>query len=107
MPRAANPPTRTHSRCRPPRGLMDRVVWRPIGGLKEVLGNPRRHPESQIAGLMKSIRRFWTNPILVDETTPFSQAADGGKRQGAWGMTHVPIVMVSGLSDVEKRAVDR
>ena len=53
--------------CREPRGLMDRVVWRPIGELKEFPGNPRRHPESQIAGLMKSIRRFWTNPILVEQ----------------------------------------
>jgi ParB-like chromosome segregation protein Spo0J len=47
---------------------MDRVVWRPIGELQEFSGNPRRHPEGQIAGLMKSIRRFWTNPILVDES---------------------------------------
>ena len=51
-----------------PRGLMDRVVWRPLSELKKFPDNPRRHPESQIAGLMKSIRRFWTNPILVDET---------------------------------------
>jgi len=46
-------------------GLIDNVVWRLIGDLKKYPGNPRRHPESQIAGLMKSIRRFWTNPILV------------------------------------------
>ena len=53
---------------RPLRGLMDRVVWRPLAALKEFPGNPRCHPESQIVALMKSIRRFWTNPILVDET---------------------------------------
>jgi hypothetical protein len=52
----------------PPRGLMERVVWRAIGDLKPFPGNPRRHPESQIAGLMKSIRKVWTNPILIDET---------------------------------------
>jgi len=59
---------RQKSFTRGPRGLMDRVVRRPIGALKEFPDNPRRHPESQIAGLMKSIRRFWTNPILIDET---------------------------------------
>jgi len=47
---------------------MDHVVWHPVSELKIFPGNPRRHPEGQIAGLMKSIRRFWTNPILVDET---------------------------------------
>ena len=51
----------------PLRGLVDRVVWRLVDELKEFPGNPRRHPESQITGLMKSIGRFWTNPILVDE----------------------------------------
>ena len=34
---------------RQPRGLMDHVVWCPIGELKEFPGNPRRHPEAQIA----------------------------------------------------------
>jgi DNA modification methylase len=47
---------------------MERVVWRAIGDLKPFPGNPRRHPESQIAGLMKSIRKVWTNPILIDES---------------------------------------
>jgi len=52
---------------RKPRGLMGHVVWRPLSALREFPGNPRRHPEAQIGALMKSIRRFWTNPILVDE----------------------------------------
>ena len=48
------------------RGLMERVVHRAVGDLKEFPGNPRRHPEAQIASLMKNIRRVWTNPILID-----------------------------------------
>ena len=47
---------------------MERVVWHPINDLKPFPGNPRRHPESQIAGLVKSIQKVWTNPILIDET---------------------------------------
>jgi DNA modification methylase len=88
-----------------PRGLMDKVVWCSLSELKKFPGNPRRHPEAQIAGLMKSIRRCWTNPILVDETGTILAGharADAARRLG---MTEVPTVMVSGLSDSEKRAV--
>jgi hypothetical protein len=88
-----------------PRGLMDRVVWRPIGELREFPGNPRRHPESQIAGLMKSIRHFWTNPILVDETGTILAGHGRWEAARRLGMSEVPTVTVSGLSDSEKRAV--
>lgn len=90
---------------RKPRSLMDHVVWCPVSQLKEFPGNPRRHPERQIAALMKSIRRFWTNPILVDETGTI--LAGHGRCEAAkrLGMTKVPTVTVSGLSDSDKRAV--
>jgi hypothetical protein len=75
---APTPPTRPASRqpARPrhvqsapvPRGLQDKIVWRRIDDLKPFPGNPRRHPEAQIAGLMRSIKQFWSNPILIDET---------------------------------------
>jgi ParB-like chromosome segregation protein Spo0J len=84
---------------------MGNVVWRPIGDLNEFLGNPRRHPESQIAGLMKSIRRFWTNPILVDETGTILAGHGRWEAAKRLGMTKVPTVTVSGLSDSEKQAV--
>ena len=88
-----------------PRGLMDRVVWRPIGELKEFPGNPRRHPERQIAALMKSIRRFWTNPILIDEAGTILAGHGRWEAARRLGMTEVPTVTISGLSDSEKRAV--
>jgi DNA modification methylase len=84
---------------------MDHVVWRPVSELKKFPGNARRHPESQIAGLMRNIRRFWTNPILVDETG--TVLAGHGRLEAAkrLGMMEVPTVTVGGLSDAEKRAV--
>jgi DNA modification methylase len=88
-----------------PRGPMDRVVWRPIGALKEFPDNPRRHPESQIARLMKSIRRFWTNPILIDETGTILAGHGRWEAARRLGMTEVPTVTISGLSDSDKRAV--
>jgi DNA modification methylase len=87
------------------RGLMDRVVWRPLAELKEFPCNPRRHPESQIVALMKSIRRFWTNPILVDETGTILAGHGRWEAARRLGMTEVPTVTVSGLSDSDKRAV--
>jgi DNA modification methylase len=54
---------------------------------------------------MKSIRRFWTNPILVDESGTI--LAGHGRLEAArrLGMTEVPTVTVSGLSDSDKRTV--
>ena len=97
--------SRPKSFTRGPRGLMDRVVWRPIGALKEFPDNPRRHPESQIAGLMKSIRRFWTNPILIDETGTILAGHGRWEAARRLGMAAVPTITVSGLSEADKRAV--
>src|SRR6266566_8401398 len=103
--RVANRLTRKSSNGGDPRGLMDRVVWRPIGELREFPGNPRRHPEAQIAALMKGIRRFWTNPILVDETGTILAGHGRWEAARRLGMTEVPTVTVSGLSSAEKQTV--
>src|SRR5262249_25162007 len=76
-----------------------------IDDLKPFPGNPRRHPESQIAGLMKSIRKVWTNPILIDESAMI--LAGHGRLEAAkrLGMSEVPTVTITGLSPAEKRAI--
>jgi len=90
---------------RQPRGLTGKIVWRAVGALKNFPGNPRRHPERQLANLMKNIRRVWTNPILVDETCTI--LAGHGRLEAAkrLGMAEVPTVMICGLDENEKRAV--
>ena len=98
-------PRRKGSSCGQLRGLMGNAVWRPIGKLKEFPSNPRRHPDSQISRLMKSIRRFWTNPILVDETGTILAGHGRWEAARRLGMTEVPTVTISGLSDSDKRAV--
>src|SRR5208282_4903081 len=66
----ANPATpRKPQSAGAPRGLKDKIAWLAIGDLKPFPGNPRRHPEDQIARLMRGIDRVWTNPILIDETS--------------------------------------
>jgi len=103
-------PTRQGTRLakpqsRPLRGLTERVVWHAVDDLKPFPGNPRRHPESQIAGLMKSIRKIWTNPILIDESAMI--LAGHGRLEAAkrLGMSEVPTVTITGLSPGEKRAI--
>jgi DNA modification methylase len=107
FPREARCPTtdRRSRSLRQPRGLSEHVVWRPIGGLSPFPGNPRRHPEAQIARLMKSVERVWTNPLLIDEGGTI--LAGHGRLEAAkrLGMTEVPTVTITGLSESEKRAV--
>jgi hypothetical protein len=89
----------------PSRGIQDRIVRRATDELKDFPSNPRRHPEAQIANLMKGIQNVWTNPILVDETGTI--LAGHGRREAArrLGMREVPTITIVGLTDAEKRAI--
>jgi DNA modification methylase len=85
--------------------LASQVVWRALDTLKPYPNNPRKHPDSQIAALIKSIRRGWTNPLLVDENN--TVLAGHGRLEAAsrLGLVGVPTLTLSGLSDAEKRAI--
>ncbi len=87
------------------RGIQDRVVNRPIDELKDFRSNPRRHPEAQIANLMKSIRNGWTNPILIDETGTI--LAGHCRREAArrLRMREVPTITILGLTEKEKSSI--
>jgi DNA modification methylase len=87
------------------RGLAKQIVWRLIGALKPFPKNPRRHPEAQIAALMKNIRRVWTIPILIDENETILAGHLRLEAAKRLGMTEVPTIMIAGLSENEKRAV--
>jgi DNA modification methylase len=91
--------------ARAPRGLLDRITWRATSDLKPFPNNPRRHPESQIAGLMKSIDLVWTNPILIDESATILAGHCRLEAAKRLGMTDVPTITIAGLSDAEKRAI--
>jgi DNA modification methylase len=105
----AKPPSviigRRSRSLRQPRGLSERVVWRPIGELKPFPGNPRRHPETQIARLMKSIDRVWTNPLLIDETATILAGHARLEAAKRLSRPRVPTVTIGGLSESEKRAI--
>jgi ParB-like nuclease domain len=87
------------------RGLKDKIVWVAIGDLKPFPGNPRRHPEDQIARLMRTIDRIWTNPILTDETHTILAGHARLEAAKRLGRREVPTLTIAGLSVAEKRAV--
>lgn len=82
------------------------VVMRPIKTLRPNPRNARIHPKKKILQLANSIRRFGTiSTIVVDEP---GQIIAGHARYLAaieLGLKEVPVTVVSGISETEKRAL--
>ena len=73
--------------------------------LKPYKMNSRVHSDQQINQLCKSIEKFgFTQPILIDEKNTI--LAGHGRLMAAQklGIESVPVVVISGLSDAEKKA---
>jgi DNA modification methylase len=96
---AANKPT--------PTGLVGHssIEVLPIAQLKPYPRNARTHSKKQIGQIARSIERFgFNNPVLIDEA---GQIIAGHGRVAAakqLGLSKVPVVRLSHLSEVEKRA---
>lgn len=81
------------------------VTRRPIAELKPSPRNARTHGEKQIHKLMRSFGRFgFVSPILIDEDGEV--IAGHGRLEAArrLGMTVVPTICISHMSDADKRA---
>jgi len=82
------------------------VTYRAISDLVPDPRNARTHPKRQIEQLKKSIEEFgFTNPILADPEGHI--IAGHGRLQAAraMGFSEVPTIILSGLSDTQKRAL--
>jgi DNA modification methylase len=82
------------------------VTYRAIGELFPDPHNARTHPKRQIDQLKASIEAFgFTNPILADPDGHI--IAGHGRLQAArsMGFSEVPTITLSGLSNVQKRAL--
>jgi DNA modification methylase len=82
------------------------VTYRAISDLIPDPRNARTHPKRQIEQLKKSIEAFgFTNPILADPEGHI--IAGHGRLQAAraMGFSEVPTIILSGLSDTQKRAL--
>src|SRR5882757_6808258 len=82
------------------------LTYRPVGDLIPDPRNARTHPKRQIEQLKASIEAFgFTNPILADPEG--HMIAGHGRLQAARaiGLTEVPTITLSGLSEIQKRAL--
>jgi DNA modification methylase len=81
------------------------VEYRPAAALIPYAKNARTHSDAQVAQIAASIREFgWTNPVLVDGENGI--IAGHGRLLAArkLGMSTVPAIELSGLSEAQKRA---
>jgi ParB-like chromosome segregation protein Spo0J len=86
------------------RNLQVRLV--PIDQLIPYIRNSRTHTDAQVALVAASIRELgWTNPILV--RPDFVVIAGHARLLAArkLGLTEVPVIELSGLSEVQCRAL--
>jgi len=85
--------------------MTTQVSLRALHSIKPNPSNARTHSKRQIRQLADLIQRFgWTYPILIDERGII--IAGHGRYQAAklLGLRDVPITVMSGLSDAERRA---
>lgn len=79
---------------------------RTVAALIPYARNSRTHSDQQVGQLAGAIREFgWTNPVLIDEEE--SIIAGHGRLLAAakLGMAMVPIIILRGLSEAQKRAL--
>jgi len=89
-----------------PNHIASSVVWRNPSELKPFPGNPRQHPEKQLALLNRSISSFGiTNPALVDENGTILAGHARHELAIRRGLPSIPTLTISGLSDSQKRAL--
>ena len=82
---------------------MDKVS---LGKLRPSKRNARTHSKKQIRQIAESIKRFgWTYPILADEQLNILAGVGRFKAAESLGIREVPVIVISGLSETEKRAL--
>lgn len=81
--------------------------WRmvPTGDITPYDRNAKIHGEDQVERLRTSLRTFgFVRPLLVDESMGLIAGHGMLAAARAEGMSHVPCLVVSGLSDAQRRA---
>jgi ParB-like chromosome segregation protein Spo0J len=77
-----------------------------LGKLKPNKRNARTHSKKQIRQIANSIQRFgWTYPVLVDDNSVVISGFGRYQAAKLLGLREIPVIVKSGLSDAEKRAL--
>ncbi|MEZ2310764.1 ParB/Srx family N-terminal domain-containing protein [Paraburkholderia sp. RCC_158] len=88
-----------------PRITRQEGTWK-VASLIPYAKNVKKHDDAQVAKIVESIQQFgWTQPIVIDVHGEI--IAGHGRRLAAikLGREDVPVVVISGLTDEEKRAL--
>ena len=81
------------------------IEYQPTDRLKLRASNPRTHSEKQIDQIGTSIRRFgFTHPLIVDNEDNIVAGEGRLKAAKKLGLSPVPIVRLSNMSEAEIRA---
>jgi DNA modification methylase len=77
-----------------------------LSDLKPPRRNARTHSKKQFHQIANSILRFgWTYPILTDENKRIIAGFGRFKAAEQLGLRNVPVIVMTGLNDAEKRAL--
>src|ERR1700744_5166006 len=86
--------------------LADKVVWRPLTGLRPFPQHARSHPSEQILALARSLSAFgFAKPVCIDEDGTILLGHCLCLAAGRLSMAEVPTLTLTGLSAAEKRAL--
>ena len=84
---------------------MMKIETLPLTVLKPYARNARTHSKRQIKQIARSIKRFgFNNPILIDDDKQIIAGHGRAEAAKLIGMTMVPTVRLSHLSEADKRA---
>jgi DNA modification methylase len=86
--------------------LPPQVKMMPLGQLKPNKRNARTHSKKQIQQIANSVQRFgWTYPTLIDQDGNVIAGFGRYKAAESLGLREIPVIVMSGLSEAEKRAL--
>ena len=89
-----------------PQRILDRVDYIPIGAIRDYEKNARCHPKRQLKALERSIAQHgFVIPILVDANGTVIAGHARLVVAGRLGLTEVPVLMISHLTEAEIRAL--
>jgi DNA modification methylase len=85
---------------------LERITMMNVRNLRPNKRNARTHSKKQIRQIANSILRFkWTYPILADQNGEIICGHGRWQAGIELGLKKVPVILMAGLSDVEKRAL--
>jgi DNA modification methylase len=90
----------------PPLAPPVQIILEPLRDLKPPTRNARNHSKKQVNQIANSMVAFgWTCPVLIDEHGNIIAGVGRYLAAQQLGVKKVPVIVMSGLSDTEKRAL--